>query len=105
MTKHGDGRARIPSTQCVEVEVAELPSGLKFVASKQMLKIHRNEKDEVAKHRARVVARVYIQKLGIDFQEVFAPVTRMMTLQTFRTVAYRFISSTSRCQDEAAAWV
>lgn len=64
MTKHGDGQARIPSTQRVEVEVAELPSGLK---------IHRNEKDEVAKHRARVLARVFFQKPRIDFQEVFAP--------------------------------
>lgn len=45
MTKHGDGRARIPSTQRVELKVAELSSELKFVASKQMLKIHRNEKD------------------------------------------------------------
>lgn len=103
MTKHGDGRVRIPSTQRVEVVVAELLSRLKFVGSMQMLKIHRNEKDEVVKHRT----RVYIQKPGLDFQEVFTPTCDPDgdPLRTFRTIACRFISSTSRCQDEAAARV
>lgn len=87
--------------------VAELPNRLKFVCSKQMLKIHRNEKDEVVKHRVPVVARVYIQKPGLDFQEVFTPTCDPDgdPLRTFRTIACRFISSTSRCQDEAAARV
>lgn len=85
MTKHGDGRARIPSTQRVEVEVAELLSELKFVASKQMLK--------------NVTRRTREGSRGKIFRRCLRlPVTRMVILQTFRAVACRFISSTSsRC--------
>lgn len=38
MTRHGDGRARIASTQRLEVDVAQLLSGRKLEGSKHMMK-------------------------------------------------------------------
>lgn len=86
MAKHGDGRARIPSTPRVEVEVAELPSGLKFVGSKQMLKIHRNEKDGSTGLHPEAGDRFSggVRVCDPDHQ----------ILQTFRTVACQVILST-----------
>lgn len=68
-------------------ELVERPPGRKIVGAKWVLKIKRNEKDEIVKHKARLVAQGCIQKPGIDFEEVYAPVARIATLRTFLVVA------------------
>jgi hypothetical protein len=40
-------------------------------------KLKRNEAGEIIKHKARLIARGFVQQEGIDFDEVFAPVARM----------------------------
>jgi hypothetical protein len=40
-------------------------------------KLKRNEAGEIVKHKARLVARGFVQQEGIDFDDVFAPVARM----------------------------
>lgn len=45
------------------------------------LQIEENSEGEVIKHKARLVAKVYVQRQGIDFEEVFAPVARMNTVR------------------------
>ena len=42
-----------------------------------MFKLKRNEKREVVKYKARLVAKGYIQKQGVDFEEVFTSVVRL----------------------------
>jgi hypothetical protein len=40
-------------------------------------KLKRNEAGEVVKHKARLVTRGFVQQEGINFEEVFTPITRV----------------------------
>lgn len=62
-------------------ELAKLPVGKKPIGLKWVFKLKRNSDGEVVKHKARLVAKEYVQKHGIDFEEVFAPVARLDTVR------------------------
>ncbi|KAF0888839.1 hypothetical protein E2562_019350 [Oryza meyeriana var. granulata] len=50
-------------------------------------KLKRDEQGAVVKHKARIVAKGYIQQQGIDYDEVFAPVARMESVRMLLAVA------------------
>jgi hypothetical protein len=52
-----------------------------------VFKLKRNAEGEVIKHKARLVAKGYVQKQGIDFEEVFAPVARLDTVRLILALA------------------
>ena len=54
-------------------ELTELPPGRKPIDLKWIYKIKRDTQGNVVKHKARIVAKGYVQKQGIDFDEVFTP--------------------------------
>jgi hypothetical protein len=58
-----------------------LPLGHKAIGLKWIFKMKRDEKGEIIKHKARLVARGYVQKQGIDYDEVFTPVARMESIK------------------------
>ncbi|KAL8119157.1 hypothetical protein AgCh_016606 [Apium graveolens] len=60
--------------------LTELPPGRKAISLKWVYKIKNNTYGEIIKYKERMVAKGYVQKKGIDFEEVFAPVTRMETV-------------------------
>lgn len=68
-------------------ELVPLPKGRKAIGSRWVFKIKRNEKDKVVKYKARVVAQGYTQRYGIDYCDVYAPVTNYTTFRTFLTIA------------------
>ena len=45
------------------------------------------QKGDIQKHKARLVARGFTQKQGIDFYETFSPVARLETTRTVIVVA------------------
>jgi hypothetical protein len=62
-------------------ELADLPQGHRAITLKWVYKLKRNEAGEIVKHKARLVARRFVQHEGIDFDEVFALVARMESVR------------------------
>lgn len=46
-----------------------------------MYKLNKDPDGKVVKHKAQLVAKGYVQKKGLDYDEVFVPVTRMETVR------------------------
>jgi hypothetical protein len=63
------------------------PKGQRAIGLKWVFKLKRDEHGEVVKYKARLVAKGYVQRQGIDFEEVFAPVARMESVRVVLAVA------------------
>lgn len=68
-------------------ELVKLPVGKKLIGLKWVYKLKKNSEGAVVKHKARLVAKGYVQKHGVDFEEVFAPVARLDTVRFFLALA------------------
>uniref|UniRef100_A0ACD5Y6T1 Uncharacterized protein n=1 Tax=Avena sativa TaxID=4498 RepID=A0ACD5Y6T1_AVESA len=68
-------------------ELSSLPSGHKPIGLKWVYKIKKDPVGKIIKYKARLVAKGYVQRQGIDFEEVFAPVARMETVKLLLAVA------------------
>jgi hypothetical protein len=55
-------------------KLVKLPLGHKAIGLKWVFKVKRDEGGAIIKHKARLVAKGYVQKKGINFDEVYAPV-------------------------------
>lgn len=67
--------------------LCKLPVGHKPIGLKWVYKLKKNSDCEVVKHKARLVAKGYVQKKGVDFDEVFAPVARLDTVRLILALA------------------
>lgn len=67
-----------------------LPAGRKVIGLKWIYKIKRDENGEIVKYKARLVAKGYVQEQGVDFDEIFAPVTRIETVRLLLALAARY---------------
>ncbi|XP_033138570.1 uncharacterized protein LOC103844422 isoform X1 [Brassica rapa] len=65
----------------------DLPVGAKQIGLKWIFKIKRNSDGSINKYKARLVAKGYVQRHGIDFDEVFAPVARIETIRLLINLA------------------
>ena len=52
-----------------------------------MYKVKRDERSAIVKHKARLVVRGFVQREGIDFEEVFAPVACMESIRLLLALA------------------
>jgi hypothetical protein len=68
-------------------ELADLPRGHNAVALKWVFKLKRDEAGAIVKHKARLVARGFVQREGIDFNDTFAPVARTKSMRLFFALA------------------
>nr|GEZ96373.1 zinc finger, CCHC-type [Tanacetum cinerariifolium] len=62
-------------------KLVTLPDNQKAIGLKWVFKTKREGNGKIIKHKARLVAKVYIQEHGIVYEEVFAPVARMETVR------------------------
>lgn len=62
-------------------DLIDLPEGAKAIGLKWIFKIKRNSDGSINKYKSILVAKGYIQRHGIDFEEVFAPVSRTKTIR------------------------
>jgi hypothetical protein len=65
----------------------DLSTGQKAIGLKWVFKLKHDEHGDVVKHKARLVAKGYVQRQGIDFDEVFAPVARMESVRVMIILA------------------
>src|ERR1051325_1315530 len=62
-------------------ELVNLPKRKKEIRVKWVYKVKVNSKGEIVKHKARLVAKGFLQREGIDYDEVFALVARLETIR------------------------
>lgn len=62
-------------------ELVNLPAAKHPISVKWVFKVKRQPDGSIVKHKARLVARGFLQKEGVDYTEVYAPVARMETIR------------------------
>lgn len=68
----------------------EVPQGRKKVDGKWIYDIKRNARGEIARYKARLVARGCTQRKGIDYNETFAPVVDLITFRILIAFALHY---------------
>ena len=68
-------------------ELASLPKGHKAIGVKWVYRAKKNAKGEVKRLKARLVAKGYSQRVGIDYDEVFAPVAQLENVRLIISLA------------------
>jgi hypothetical protein len=67
--------------------LVNLPRGQKAIGLKWVFKLKHDEHGDIVKHKARLVAKGYVQRQGVDFEEVFASVARMESVRVLLILA------------------
>nr|GEX14235.1 retrovirus-related Pol polyprotein from transposon TNT 1-94 [Tanacetum cinerariifolium] len=68
-------------------ELVSSPDGIKPLTLKWLFKNKHDEENTIIRNKTRLVVRGYRQEKGIDFEESFAPVTRMEAIRLFLAYA------------------
>ena len=63
------------------------PAGRKLVDSKWVFKLKRDANGQIARYKARLVARGFTQEKGVDYHETFAPTVRVISIRTLLALA------------------
>ena len=84
-------------------DLVDLPKDRKAIPNKWVFKI--KTVDGKLKYKARLIAKGYAQKEGIDFQEMFSPVVKMTTLLVlFAHCCHGFGIVPNGCKNSFLAW-
>ena len=68
-------------------ELIDPPLGCRPIGLKWVYKVKQDEHSTIVKLKARLVARGFVQREGIDFEEVFALVARMESIRLLLALA------------------
>ena len=68
-------------------QLIDPPLGCRPISLKWVYKVKRDELSAIVKHKACLIAWGFVQREGIDFEEVFAPVARMESIRLLLALA------------------
>lgn len=71
-------------------DLVPLPEGAKPIGCKWIFKIKRDSNGNVKRYKARLVARDFIQKEGIDYKEAFSLVSMKDSFRTIMALVAHF---------------
>ncbi|KAF1328945.1 Gag-pol polyprotein, partial [Globisporangium splendens] len=68
-------------------ELVPLPAGRKAISSKWVFKMRETAEGLIERHKAHLVAKGFLQKYGVDFEETFAPVAKFASIRIILSIA------------------
>lgn len=71
-------------------DVVEPPADAKLVSSRWVFKLKLDEQRRASRYRARLVARGFTQREGLDYDETFSPVARLTTIRSLLAYAAHY---------------
>jgi len=69
-------------------KLVRLPKGKKPISLKWVFKVKRKPDGTIAKHKARLVVRGFMQREGLDYTEVFTPIARIEIIRIVVVLAH-----------------
>jgi len=71
MSRHGHGRDEHQHEDEV-YDIQQLPRGRKNVRCKWVFDVNKDSEEKIERYKARIVAKGFTRKEGIDYQELFS---------------------------------
>lgn len=71
-------------------DLVQKPKGFNIIGTKWVFRNKLNEQGEVVRNKARLVAQGYSQQEGIDYNETFAPVSRLESIRLLISFVAQF---------------
>jgi hypothetical protein len=69
------------------VPVSDVPQGKKVLQGRWVFTVKRDEHGHIQRYKSRFCAKGYMQREGVDFNEVYAPTSKHVTLRALLAVA------------------
>ena len=74
-------------TETGALELVERPAGANVIDTRWVFKVKCNERGEVDRYKARLVAKGFVQVEGVDYFDVYAPVTKPTSIRVVLAIA------------------
>ena len=71
-------------------DLVELPDGIKAIGCKWVFKMKNDSLGNIERHKARLVAKEFNQREGIDYTETFSPVSKKDYLRIIMALVAHF---------------